>query len=193
MSKAWSDKSEWMTNCPICYCGVSYQLRDYHIQYHEMKDKKMSVYDLSFIDNKGNQIDLSLFKEKTILFVNVASKCGFTKQYDGLESLHKKYKDSGLAVIGFPCNQFGAQEPGSDEEIAEFCKTNYDVTFTMSSKIEVNGVNAHPIYKWINEKSGREIAWNFDKFIVKDGNLIESYWSDVTPESLEDKIQSLLS
>ena len=192
MTKYWSDKSEWITNCPICYCAVSYQLRDYHIQYHEIKDKKMSLYDLNFIDNNGNQVDLSLFKDQTILFVNVASNCGFTKQYEGLESLHKKYKDDGLVVIGFPCNQFGAQEPGTDNEIAEFCKTNYDVTFTIASKIEVNGPNSHPIYKWINEKSGREIAWNFDKFIVKDDKLIESYWSDVTPESLDDKINSLL-
>ena len=192
MTKYWSDKSEWITNCPICYCAVSYQLRDYHIQYHEIKDKKMSLYDLNFIDNNGNQVDLSLFKDQTILFVNVASNCGFTKQYEGLESLHKKYKDDGLVVIGFPCNQFGSQEPGTDNEIAEFCKTNYDVTFTIASKIEVNGPNSHPIYKWINEKSGREIAWNFDKFIVKDDKLIESYWSDVTPESLDDKINSLL-
>ena len=152
----------------------------------------MSLYDLNFIDNNGNQVDLSLFKDQTILFVNVASNCGFTKQYEGLESLHKKYKDDGLVVIGFPCNQFGSQEPGTDNEIAEFCKTNYDVTFTIASKIEVNGPNSHPIYKWINEKSGREIAWNFDKFIVKDDKLIESYWSDVTPESLDDKINSLL-
>ena len=152
----------------------------------------MSLYDLNFIDNTGNNINLNLFKDKTILFVNVASNCGFTKQYEGLEYLHKKYKDQGLVVLGFPCNQFGSQEPGTDEEIAEFCKTNYDVTFTLSSKIEVNGPSSHPIYQWINEKSGREIAWNFDKFIVKNEKIIESYWSDVTPESLEDKIQSLL-
>jgi glutathione peroxidase len=165
---------------------------DFHLQYHEIEDKQMSVYDLNFINNKGSQIDLSLFKDKVILFVNVASNCGFTKQYEGLESLYKKYKDQGLEIIGFPSNQFGAQEPGTDEEIAEFCKTNYDVTFTIASKIEVNGPNSHPIYRWINEKSGREIAWNFDKFIVKDGQLVESYWSDVTPESLDDKIKSLL-
>jgi glutathione peroxidase len=152
----------------------------------------MSIYDLNFTDNKGNVIELETLKDKVILFVNVASNCGFTKQYEGLESLHKKYKDDGLVVLGFPCNQFGSQEPGTDEQIAEFCQTNYDVTFTIASKIEVNGPNSHPIYKWINEKSGREIAWNFDKFIVKDDKLIESYWSDVTPESLDDKIKSLL-
>lgn len=192
MSKNWSDKSEWITNCPICYCSVSHQLRDYHIQYHEIKDKVMSIYDLSFIDNKGTKVEMSRFKDKVILLVNVASNCGFTKQYVGLEQLNKQYKDQGLAVIGFPCNQFGQQEPGSDSEIEEFCKTNYDVTFTMSTKIDVNGENAHPIYKYLTDKTGHGIAWNFQKFLIKNGEIVAQGAPDLPAISLEDQIKSIL-
>jgi glutathione peroxidase len=133
------------------------------------KEISMSIYDYSFTDNNGNVVEMSQFKNKILLLVNVASKCGFTKQYEGLQSLHKKYADQGLVIIGFPCNQFGAQEPGTDAEIKEFCKTNYGVEFLMSTKIDVNGDNAHPIYKYLIAETGlNQIDWNFTKFLIDD-------------------------
>lgn len=192
MSKGWSDKSEWITNCPICYCAVSYQLRDYHIQYHEIKDKQMSIYDLNFTDNKGKVIELKSLKDKVILLVNVASNCGFTKQYNGLQHLHASYAADGLEVIGFPCNQFGGQEPGTDQEIEDFCKTNYDVSFTIATKSDVNGENAHPIYKYIQEKTGKEIQWNFEKFLIDKGDIVAYGNSDLPVISLEPQIIGLL-
>jgi glutathione peroxidase len=133
------------------------------------KEINMSIYDYSFTDNNGNIVQMSQFKNKILLLVNVASKCGFTKQYEGLQALHKKYADQGLVIIGFPCNQFGAQEPGTDAEIKEFCKTNYGVEFLMSTKIDVNGDNAHPIYKYLVSETGlNQIDWNFTKFLIDD-------------------------
>jgi glutathione peroxidase len=134
----------------------------------------MSIYDYSFIDNSGKEVQMSSFKDKTILIVNVASKCGLTEQYQELEALNKKLSGKDFVLIGFPCNQFANQEPGSNEEIAEFCKTNFDVTFTLASKIDVNGDGSHPIYKYLKEvsKNGEDIAWNFEKFIIlKNGNV----------------------
>lgn len=192
MPKHWEDKSQWITHCQICFCAVTYQLMDFHLQYHEIKDKQMSIYDLSFTDNKGNVIELDSLKDKVILLVNVASNCGFTKQYADLQKLHASYSEYGLEVIGFPCNQFGGQEPGTDQEIEDFCKTNYDVSFRMSTKTDVNGDNANPIYKYIKEKTGKDIQWNFEKFLIYRGDIV-AYGNSVIPAiSLEPQIIDLL-
>jgi glutathione peroxidase len=192
MSKGWEDKSQWLTHCQICFCAVTYQLMDFHLQYHEIKDKQMSIYDLNFTDNKGKVIELGSLKDKVILLVNVASNCGFTKQYTGLQQLHASYAADGLEVIGFPCNQFGGQEPGTDQEIEDFCKTNYDVGFTIATKSDVKGENAHPIYKYIQEKTGKEIQWNFEKFLIDKGDIVAYGNSDLPVISLEPQIIGLL-
>ena len=134
---------------------------------------------------------LSEFAGKTVLVVNVASACGYTPQYVGLEALYRKFKDRGLVVLGFPCNQFGAQESGTDAEIAAFCKSSYDVTFPMFAKVDVNGDNALPLFKWLkSEKKGifgtESIKWNFTKFLVgPDGHVVKRYGSGDTPEAIE--------
>jgi glutathione peroxidase len=151
----------------------------------------MSVYDYSFTDNKGNIVEMSQFKDKILLLVNVASQCGFTKQYEGLQALHKKYADRGLVIIGFPCNQFGNQEPGTDAEIKEFCQTNYGVDFLMSTKIDVNGENAHPIYKYLlSEAKVEKVDWNFTKFIID--NQIRYLGPNNTPEMIDPHLDQLL-
>ena len=156
-----------------------------------------TIYDFKALNNKGAEVDFADYKGKVLLIVNTASKCGFTPQYDGLEELWKKYKDQGLVVIGFPCDQFAHQEPGSDAEIAEFCRLNHGVTFPLMSKIEVNGDNAHPIYKYLKAETkglfGSAIKWNFTKFLIsRDGTKIERFAPMATPASLEDKIKALL-
>ncbi|MBQ2054985.1 MAG: glutathione peroxidase, partial [Bacteroidaceae bacterium] len=113
-----------------------------------------TIYDFKALSNKGKEVNFADYKGKVLLIVNTASKCGFTPQYDGLEALYQKYKDQGLVVIGFPCDQFGHQEPGNDEQIEEFCRINHGVTFPLMSKIEVNGENEHPIYKWLKSQAG---------------------------------------
>lgn len=152
----------------------------------------MSIYDLSFTDNKGNVIELETLKDKVILLVNVASKCGFTKQYTGMQALHESYAADGLEVIAFPCNQFGGQEPGTDAEIEDFCKTYYNVDFTIATKTDVNGDNAHPIYKYINSITGKNIGWNFEKFIISNGEISAHGNSDLPVISLEPQIVGLL-
>lgn len=154
-----------------------------------------SIYDFTAKSIDGKDISLSEYKGKVLLIVNVASKCGFTPQYEGLEKLYRKYKDKGLVILGFPCNQFGKQEPGTEEEIAEFCKVNYGVTFPMFSKIDVNGENAHPLYKYLKQKapgilSTQDIKWNFTKFLVdREGNVVTRYAPATTPDSIEKEIQ----
>ena len=147
-----------------------------------------SLYDISIKNIDGEKMDLSKFKGKYILFVNVASKCGFTKQYEDLQKLFLKYGDK-LVVIGLPCNQFGGQEPGQAKEIKQFCKENYGVTFPISEKINVKGENIHPIYSWltIKEKNGNinsNVKWNFQKYLVgKKGELINYFYSTTSPLS----------
>jgi len=133
----------------------------------------MSIYDLSFIDNNGNEIKLESFKGKNVLIVNTASQCGYTKQYADLQ----KIQSDSLVVIGFPCNQFGNQEPGTDQEIKNFCTSVYGITFPISQKVEVNGPNAHPIYKYCKDVAtpGREIGWNFEKFLISVDGLVTHY------------------
>lgn len=144
----------------------------------------------------GNSIQLSDFKKsKVFLIVNTASKCGFTSQYEGLETLHKKFKDKGLAIIGFPSNDFGAQEPGTNEQIQEFCKLNYGVSFPLMTKAPVTGSDIQPFYKELLSLSADKsaVAWNFEKFLVtKDGKQIQRFKSKVKPEDLETIISNLL-
>ena len=147
-----------------------------------------SIYDIKINSLQGKPINLKDFEGKHILFVNVASKCGFTPQYKGLEELHQKYKDK-LAVIGVPCNQFGSQEPGSSEEIQEFCEVNYGVSFLITEKIDVKGQNQHPLYSWLtnkdfNSKKSSSVKWNFQKYLVdNNGKLIDYYFSITKPTS----------
>jgi len=155
-------------------------------------------YNFTTTDNKGQEFPFSQLKGKVVLVVNTASKCGFTKQYSGLEELYKKYSDKGVEVIGFPCNQFGGQEPGSAEEIAEFCSLNFGVSFPLMKKIDVNGDNADPIYNWLkNQKSGllgfKGIKWNFEKFLINQkGEVIQRYSSLTSPSTIENDIAKLL-
>lgn len=145
-----------------------------------------SVYDAPLKDIKGKDTSLKAFEGKVILVVNVASKCGRTPQYKPLEAIYEKYKDKGLILAGFPCNQFGKQEPGSNEEILQFCTTNYKVTFPMFEKLEVNGANRHPLYKTLVGEGGKDIDWNFAKFLVgRDGKVISRFESKVAPDGPE--------
>ena len=142
--------------------------------------------------------EIAPYRGKVLLIINVASKCGYTYQYEGLEKLYKQYKDQGLMILGFPCNQFGAQEPGSDEEIKSFCKLTYDVSFPILKKIEVNGPNAHPLYEFLKkEKKGllgtQAIKWNFTKFLVdRNGKVISRIASTTKPEAMVARIEALL-
>ncbi len=147
---------------------------------------------------KGEEIPLEKFKGKVTLVVNVASACGFTSQYKGLEEIYRKYKDKGFVVLGFPCNQFGGQESGSDEEIQTFCKTTYDVSFPVLGKIDVNGAKADPVYKFLKEKApgilGTEaIKWNFTKFLIDaNGEIIKRYPPQVVPTDISADLEPLL-
>ena len=157
-----------------------------------------TVYDFQAADIDGKNHSLDEYKGKALLIVNVASKCGFTPQYTGLEALYRKHKDRGFAVLGFPCDQFGHQEPGDAEEIRNFCSLNYDVSFPMFAKIEVNGDNAHPLYRHLKKEAkgllGSEgIKWNFTKFLVdKHGKVVRRYAPTDKPESLEKDVAALL-
>ena len=154
-----------------------------------------SIYDIAINDIAGNPIDLSEFKGKYILFVNVASECGFTPQYAGLEELHQQYKND-LIVIGLPCNQFGGQEPEAEKEIQQFCTKNFGVTFLLTEKIKVKGEEKHPLYSWltdekINGKSSSTVKWNFQKYIVDEkGEFVNYFYSTTNP--LSPKITSIL-
>ncbi len=147
---------------------------------------------------QGKEISMDTYKGKVILVVNTASNCGFTPQYEGLEVLHRKYKEKGLVILGFPCNQFGGQEPGTEKEIAEGCLINYGVSFQMFSKIKVNGDDAHPIYKYLKNKLpglfGSRIRWNFAKFLIDTNGIPVKRFSPATkPEKLEKDIERLLN
>ena len=158
-----------------------------------------TVYDFSARDIQGHEQSLADYRGKVLLVVNVASKCGFTPQYAGLEKLWRQYRDRGLVVLGFPCDQFGHQEPGDEAEIQNFCSLTYDVDFPMFAKIEVNGGGAHPLWKWLKDEKGGllgigAIKWNFTKFLVgRDGRVIERYAPTNTPESLARDIEAALA
>ncbi|CAM8653605.1 BtuE Glutathione peroxidase [Comamonadaceae bacterium] len=158
-----------------------------------------SVYDFEALNIQGQLIGLGDFKGKALLIVNTASACGFTPQFAGLEALHKEYGGKGLVVLGFPCNQFGAQDKGSNDEISSFCQLNYGVSFPMMAKIEVNGGGAHPLYQWLaGEAPGllgtKAIKWNFTKFLVgKDGKVLKRYAPTDSPASLAKDIEAALA
>jgi glutathione peroxidase len=156
------------------------------------------IYDFSVQDIHGKAQNLDRYKDKVVLIVNVASKCGFTPQYKGLEALYEKLHARGFEILGFPCNQFGAQEPGTEAEIAQFCETNYGVSFPMFAKIDVNGEHAAPLYRYLKKHKpgllGSEaIKWNFTKFLVdRHGSVVERYAPNVEPQSIADDIEPLL-
>ena len=177
------------------------------------------IYDFKALNNKGLDFDFAQFEGKVLMIVNTASKCGFTPQYDGLEALYQKYKDQGFVIVGFPCDQFAHQEPGSDEEIAEFCRINHGVTFQLMKKIDVNGPNADPIFEYLKSaapveeykglkakathtllkglsksvEKDSDILWNFTKFLInRDGTVVKRYAPVTTPEDIEKDIQEML-
>ena len=182
--------------------------------------KETNVYDFTAVANDGSQVNFADYKGKVLLVANTASKCGFTPQYDGLEALYQQYKDRGLVVIGFPCDQFGHQEPGTNEEIADFCRLNYGVTFPLMDKVEVNGENAAPIFQWLYAEkpfagfgdddtaqfmdgmlsrqdpdyaSNPDIKWNFTKFLIdRKGRVVARFEPTVTPAQMEEQILALL-
>ena len=183
--------------------------------------KKMTtIYDFKALSNRGEEVDMAQYKGQVLMIVNTASKCGFTPQYDGLEALYQKYKDQGFVIIGFPCDQFAHQEPGSDEEIAEFCRINHGVTFQLMKKIDVNGEDAHPIFEYLKSQAPTEeykglkaratrtmlkslsksakkegdILWNFTKFLIsKDGSVIKRFAPTTEPKDMEKDINELLN
>ena len=177
------------------------------------------VYDFKALSNKGQEVDLAQYEGKVLMIVNTASKCGFTPQYDGLEALYQKYKDQGLVILGFPCDQFAHQEPGTDEEIAEFCRLNHGVTFPLMAKIEVNGPGESPVFTYLKSAAPTEeykglkakatqkllkgisksvekdsdILWNFTKFLIsRDGTIVKRFAPVAEPESFEKDIQEML-
>ena len=177
------------------------------------------IYDFKALNNKGAEVDFAQYEGKVLLIVNTASKCGFTPQYDGLEALYQKYKDQGLVIIGFPCDQFAHQEPGSDEDIAEFCRLNHGVTFPLMSKIEVNGANEHPVftflkaaapteeYKGLKAKASQtlfkklsksvekdsDVKWNFTKFLIaRAGQTVKRFPPTTTPEEIDGEISAII-
>jgi glutathione peroxidase len=158
----------------------------------------MSIYSFSAKTIQGQDVSLDSFRDKVVLIVNTASKCGFTPQYKGLQELYEQYKEQDFVVLGFPSNQFGAQEPGSENEIAEFCELNYGVTFPMFAKVEVKGDQAHPLFAYLSEKAPgilgtKQIKWNFTKFLVnKQGEVVERFAPNTSPQSLKKEIESLL-
>ena len=157
-----------------------------------------TVYDFDALSIDGKPVALKKFQGKAMLIVNTASACGFTPQFAGLEKLHEAYGSKGLVVLGFPCNQFGAQDAGSNDEIAGFCQMNYGVTFGMMAKVDVNGAQAHPLYQWLSAEApgllgSKSIKWNFTKFLVgKDGQVLKRYAPTDTPESLKKDIEAAL-
>ena len=177
------------------------------------------IYDYKTLSNRGKEVDFAQFEGKVLMVVNTASKCGFTPQYDGLEALYQKYNEQGFVIVGFPCDQFAGQEPGSDEEIAEFCRLNHGVTFPLMAKTDVNGPNAEPIFEYLKtvapteEYSGfkakatakllkglsksmekdSDIRWNFTKFLIsRDGTVVKRYAPTTTPEDIEKDIKGML-
>lgn len=156
------------------------------------------IYEYNAERMDGNEMSFSDYQGEVLLIVNTASKCGFTPQFAGLEALYQQYKDQGLTVIGFPCNQFGAQDPGSNDEIGAFCQKNYGVSFPMMAKVDVNGDDAHPIFDWLKAQKGGVltdgIKWNFTKFLIsRDGRVIDRYAPTTKPDAIKEDIEKALS
>lgn len=157
----------------------------------------MSLYEFTMKNIRGKDVDLDQYRGNVVLIVNTASKCGLTPQLEGLQKLYDQYQAQGLEILGFPCNQFGKQDPGSDEEIESFCDLNYGVTFPMFSKIDVNGKDEHPLYTWLKDQQGGilgdSIKWNFTKFLIdREGNVVERFAPQTEPADLVDDIEKLL-
>lgn len=157
----------------------------------------MNIYDFKAIDIDGREVDFSDYKGKVLLIVNTASKCGLTPQFKELEDLYNNHKDKNFEILGFPCNQFASQDPGNSEEIKSFCLINYGVTFKMFEKIDVNGENAHPIYKYLTSQKGgilnKAVKWNFTKFLVdSNGNVVDRFAPTTSPSKIEEDINKLL-
>jgi glutathione peroxidase-family protein len=156
-----------------------------------------SLYDLEFVSNAGETVSMAQFTGRPVLIVNTASKCGFTPQYDGLQRLHEELSPLGLVVLGFPCDQFARQEPGTDEEIEEFCRINHGVTFPLSTKIDVNGKNTDPVFEFVKERTGgvlgSSVKWNFTKFLVStDGQTVKRYGPRTEPADIAPDVTALL-
>ncbi len=166
---------------------------------HEVSKSPQSIYDFSALSITGERADLAALRGKVLLIVNTASACGFTPQFAGLEQLWQDYRDRGLVVVGFPSNQFGAQDPGSNDEIASFCALNYGVNFPMMAKVDVNGAQAHPLWTWLTAEApgllgSKAVKWNFTKFLVgKDGRVLKRYAPTDTPQSLRRDIEAALA
>ena len=158
----------------------------------------MSVYEFHVHNAEGKEVSLMDYQDQVLLIVNTASKCGFTPQYKGLEELYERFKDRGFSVLGFPCNQFGEQEPGNNEEIQQFCQLNYSVKFPVFAKIDVNGPTAHPLYKYLTKNAPgilhtEPIKWNFTKFLVyRDGRVLKRFAPATTPEAIANEIEQVL-
>lgn len=157
----------------------------------------MMFYEFEAMDIRGNRVGMDKYQGKLLLIVNTASKCGLTPQFEGLETLYKEYKEKGLEILGFPCNQFANQDPGSNEEVQEYCQLNYGVSFPMFGKVEVNGTDAHPIYQFLKSKAkgfmNNDIKWNFTKFLVdNNGTVIKRYGPTVKPDKIKKDIEKLL-
>lgn len=160
---------------------------------------KKTFYDFTATSLQGKEISMSAYKGKVVLVVNTASKCGLTPQYEGLEKLYREYKDRGLVILGFPCNQFGGQEPGNEKSISEGCLVNYGVTFPMFSKIDVNGAHTHPLYDYLKSELkggilGSAVKWNFAKFLInREGKPVKRFSPFIAPDKLRNDIESLLT
>lgn len=157
-----------------------------------------SLFDLSFTRNDGREVSMEEFRGRPVLIVNTASKCGFTPQYDGLQKLYEEFKDQGLTVIGFPCDQFAHQEPGDDDSIAAFCSRTFGVTFPLSTKVDVNGSGTHPIFRFLKSRAGgllgSSVKWNFTKFLVSpDGRTVTRYAPKTSPDAIEGDIRRVLT
>ena len=157
----------------------------------------MGFYDYKAVKMNGQEVSMEDYKGKVVLVVNTASKCGLTPQLKGLEALYEEYKDKGFIILGFPCNQFANQDPGNNKEISEFCLLNYGVTFDMFEKIEVNGENAHPLYKYLKEQKhgliNKEIKWNFAKFLIdRDGNVVKRFAPTTVPDKIKADVEKYL-
>ncbi|WP_404442266.1 glutathione peroxidase [Sutcliffiella horikoshii] len=175
--------------------------REYKFNHNEKKNEVITlttIYDFSALDIRGNEVPLSEYKDHVLLIVNTASKCGFTPQFEELEELYKEYKDKKFMVLGFPCNQFGNQEPGKEEDINEFCQLNYGVSFPMFSKVDVNGEDAHPLFDYLKEHAkgllgSKAVKWNFTKFLVdRNGKVVERFASATSPSKMKNDIEELL-
>ena len=162
-----------------------------------MSQNEQTIFDLTYTSNRGEEVALGNHAGKTLLIVNTASKCGLTPQYEALQSIHSEFKDRGLVVIGFPCDQFAHQEPGDDATIEDFCRMNYGVDFALSTKVDVNGSGAHPVFAFLKDRAGGfiidAIKWNFTKFLVApDGRTVKRYAPQTAPESIRGDIEAAL-